>query len=136
MNQVFNDDPFAAPINQYRKVGTMKIYDNLIQGSDEWFQARLGMLTASEMKKIVTPTTIKASNNDKTRAHLYEVAAQRITQHIEPTYIGDDMIRGWEDEELALAEYSKAYDAVTKCGFIVNDKWGFPIGYSPDAFAR
>lgn len=133
MNQIFNDDPFAAPINEYRKVGTMRIYDNLVQGSEEWLRARLGILTASEMKKIVTPATMKAAKNDKARAHLYEVAAQRITQYVEPSYIGDDMLRGWEDEEAALAEYSKAYAPVTRCGFVVNDKWGFPIGCSPDA---
>ena len=32
------------------------IHPDLVQGSDEWLQARLGLLTASEMKLIVTPT--------------------------------------------------------------------------------
>lgn len=133
MNQIFNDDPFAAPANEYRKVGTMRIYDNLTQGSDEWLKARLGILTASEMKRIVTPATIKAAKNDTARAHLYEIAAQRITQHVEPSYINDDMMRGWEDEELAVQEYAKAYGPIMRCGFVVNDKWGFKIGCSPDA---
>ena len=58
-------------------------HDDLIQGSDEWLQIRCGLLTASEMKHILTPT-LKVANNDKTRAHAYELAFQRITQYVEP----------------------------------------------------
>lgn len=109
----------------------IKIYDELIQGSDEWFQARCGLLTASEMKLIITPT-LKIANNDKTRAHVYELAAQRVTNYTEPSYIGDDMLRGWEDEGRAKAKYSEYYAPINDVGFITNDKFGFTIGYSPD----
>src|SRR3546814_5887126 len=44
-------------------------HTDLIQGSEEWLQARCGLLTASEMKLIVKPT-LKAANHDKTRTHL------------------------------------------------------------------
>jgi predicted phage-related endonuclease len=101
------------------------------QGSEQWLQARCGLLTASEMKLILTPT-LKVANNDKTRAHVYELAAQRITQYVEPHYIGDDMLRGHEDEVRARLAYSEKWGAVTECGFITSDKWGFTIGYSPD----
>lgn len=106
-------------------------HEELIQGSDEWLQARCGLLTASEMRLIVTPT-LKAASNDKERAHLYELLAQRITKYVEPQYISDSMLRGQEDEIEARMEYEKAYAKVTECGFITNDKWGFTIGYSPD----
>ena len=33
----------------------------------------------------------------------------------------------------ARLEYAQHYEPVTECGFITNDKWGFTIGYSPDA---
>jgi len=56
------------------------------QGSEEWLAMRCGLLTASEMKLILTPT-LKIANNDKTRAHVWELAAQRITRYTEPTYI-------------------------------------------------
>ncbi len=69
-------------------------YPDLIQGSDEWKSARCGLLTASEMKLIITPTTLKIASNDKERAHLYELLAQRITRYVEPSYISDDMLRG------------------------------------------
>jgi len=111
----------------------IKIYKDLIQGSDEWFQARLGLLTASEMKHIITPANLKSANNDKSRGHLHELAAQRITQYVEPTYIGDDMLRGNEDEVYARALYAEKYAPVEEVGFITNDKWGFTLGFSPDA---
>src|SRR3546814_17561163 len=57
-------------------------HTDLIQGSEEWLQARCGLLTASEMKLIVTPT-LKAANNDETRTHLYELLAQRVTGYVE-----------------------------------------------------
>lgn len=110
----------------------IEYHNDLTQGSDEWHAARCGLLTASEMNRIVTPT-LKAASNDKERAHLYELLAQRITQYVEPQYIGDAMLRGHEDEILALAEYEKAYAEITRVGFVTNDKWGFTIGYSPDA---
>ena len=65
----------------------IKYHDDLIQGSDEWHAARCGLLTASEVKLILTPT-LKIANNDKTRAHVYEIAAQRITGYTEPSRKG------------------------------------------------
>lgn len=110
---------------------TITYHNDLIQGSDEWLAARCGLLTASEMKLILTPT-LKIANNDKTRAHVYELAAQRITRHVEPTYIGDDMLRGMEDEITARDLYSERIEPMTEVGFVTNDEWGFTIGYSPD----
>lgn len=109
----------------------IKYHEELTQGSEEWAAMRCGLLTASEMKLIVTPT-LKPASNDKERAHLYELLAQRITSYVEPRYISDDMLRGMEDEVDARLQYAKHYAPVTEVGFITNDKWGFTIGYSPD----
>ena len=106
-------------------------HDDLTQGSEEWLAARCGMLTASEMHLIVTPT-LKAASNDKERGHLYELLAQRITGHVEPRYVSDDMLRGKDDEIEAVALYSKTYEPVETVGFVTNNKWGFTLGYSPD----
>lgn len=112
---------------------TIHIHRDLIQGSEEWHAARLGILTASEVKHILTANTLKPADNEKTRSHVWEIAAQRISQYVEPSYIGDDMLRGWEDEVLARAKYEeKTGQTVEEVGFITNDKWGFTIGYSPD----
>ena len=107
-------------------------HTHLVQGDDEWLAARCGILTASEMKLIVTPT-LKPAKNDKERSHLYELTAQRITKYVEPHYVSDDMVRGMEDEITARNLYSKYYASTTDCGFVTNDIWGFTLGYSPDA---
>lgn len=110
---------------------TITIHNNVTQGSDEWLAMRCGLLTASEMKLILTPT-LKIANNDKTRAHLYELLAQRITRYVEPMYVSDDMLRGQEDEFYARQEYAEKFGPVDEVGFITNDRWGFTLGYSPD----
>jgi len=109
----------------------IKIYDEFVQGTDEWHAARCGLLTASEVKLILTPT-LKLAANDKAKSHVYEILAQRITGYTEPSYISDDMLRGYEDEIKAIAAYSKHFSPVGACGFMTNDKWGFTLGYSPD----
>ena len=106
-------------------------YPDLIQGSDEWLAARCGLLTASEMKLVLTPS-LKAASNDKERAHLHELLAQRVTGYVEPQYVSDDMLRGQEDEIAARAIYSEHYAPVQEMGFITNSEWGFTIGFSPD----
>lgn len=106
-------------------------HENVEQGSDEWLQMRCGLLTASEMKLILTPT-LKVVNNDKTRAHAYELAFQRITGHVEPQYVSDAMLRGQEDEIYAREAYRDNFAPVSEVGFVTNDKLGFAIGYSPD----
>jgi len=107
------------------------MHPNLIQGSEEWHAMRCGLLTASEIKLILTPT-LKIADNVKEKAHLWEIAAQRISCYVEPTYIGDDMLRGHDDEITARELYHKHIAPVVECGFITNDKWGFTLGCSPD----
>jgi YqaJ-like viral recombinase domain len=107
-------------------------YPYMLQGSDEWRAARCGLLTASEMKLIITPN-LKLASNDKERSHLYELLAQRVTGFVEPTFVSFDMMRGKEDENEALALYSHQIAPLSACGFMTNDKWGFTLGYSPDA---
>jgi hypothetical protein len=109
----------------------IKYHQELVQGSDEWLAARCGLLTASEMKLILTPT-LKIASNDKERAHLYELMAQRITQYVEPYFVSDDMLRGMDDEIRARAKYEELRGPVDLMGFITNDRWGFTLGYSPD----
>ena len=109
----------------------IRYHQDIIQGTDEWYQMRCGLLTASEMKLIITPT-LKIASNDKERAHLFELLAQRITKFVEPHYVGDDMLRGQEDEIQARMIYTEKFAPVTEMGFITNDRWGFTIGYSPD----
>lgn len=110
----------------------IKYFTDVVQGSDEWLAARCGLLTASEMKHIITPKKLEYSSSEKERGHLFELVAQRISKYVEPSYFNDDMLRGHEDEIEAKILYSKTYAEVSDVGFITNDKWGFTLGYSPD----
>jgi len=104
---------------------------DVIQGTDEWLAQCRGILTASEVGLILTPT-LKVANNEKTRSHLYELLAQRITGYVEPRYVSDDMLRGQDDELEARALYAKHYAPVEQCGFVTRQfDWGV-LGYSPD----
>ena len=107
------------------------IHPDVVQGSDEWHAMRCGLLTASEMKLIITPS-LKIADNDKQRAHLWELAAQRITRYVEPAYVSDDMLRGQVDEMEARDLYAQHFAPVQPVGFITNSRHGVTIGYSPD----
>lgn len=107
------------------------IHKDLVQGDLDWLQARCGLITSSEAKLLITPT-LKVASNDAERKHIYELAAQRITNHVEPMFEGYDMIRGKNDEIEARQRYAEHYGPVREVGFITNDKWGFTMGYSPD----
>jgi predicted phage-related endonuclease len=109
----------------------IRYHRDLIQGSEAWLAARCGLLTASEICRILTPK-LKIADNDKSRAHLSELVAQRITGYVEPHYIGDDMLRGQMDEIEARTLYAERYAPVEECGFVTNDEWGFTVGCSPD----
>ena len=106
-------------------------HNDIEQGSEEWHALRRGILTASEMKLIMTPT-LKPARNDKERAHLYDLLAQRVTGYTEPSYISDDMLRGHEDEINARLTYAEHFAQAQECGFITNDDHGLVLGYSPD----
>jgi hypothetical protein len=83
------------------------------------------------MNLALTPT-LKTADNDKTRKHIYELAAQRISGYTEPTYISDEMLAGHANEIIARDLYSEHYEPVEEVGFITRDFGGFTIGYSPD----
>ena len=81
-------------------------------------------------EKAVTVVEPAATPESKTLTIL--LAAERITGWVDPMYVSDDMLRGIEDEPVARARYAECYAPVTECGFMVEDRWGFQIGYSPD----
>lgn len=110
---------------------TEPTYHNVTQGTDEWHALRCGIVTASELNLILTPT-LKLADNDKMRKHVWEIAAQRITKYTEPTYIGDAMLRGKADEITARDLYTQHFEPVEEVGFITRVIEGVTVGFSPD----
>lgn len=112
---------------------SLHVYNDLVQGSEDWLAARRGIVTASVVGQLVTPKTIKPAANDVSRALTMTLVAERITGWTDPVYVSDDMLRGTMDEPIARDLYSREYAPVTEVGFMVlEDDAGFQIGYSPD----
>ena len=109
----------------------IKYFFDVEQGTEEWLAMRCGILTASEIRLIVSQT-LEPASNDKERAHIFELLGQRITGYVEPRFVSDDMLRGQWDEVEARIKYREHFAPVQECGFITNDDFGFVIGYSPD----
>lgn len=110
---------------------TLTIHETLEQGSDEWLQARCGLISASIMNDILTPT-LKASSNEKTRQAVYELACQRVTNYVEPQYWTDAMLRGVADESVAAELYADKVAPVQEIGGMVREFDFGRIWYSPD----
>lgn len=107
---------------------SLKIYHNLEQGSHEWHEARCGVLTASEIGRLLT----KTGKRNKATDLLHEKAAQRLTGMVDVTKPNFAMMRGHDDEAEARDIYSVKIAPVSEVGFMVRDFGGVKIGYSPD----
>ena len=128
------DDDYQAPAPAKEPTGHITIYREMEQRSEEWYRVRLGVLTASVMKHFLTVKTLKASTAEKAKAQLWELAAQRVTNYVEPSYDGGKVARGYEAEVDACILYEKTFGRpVENCGFVTNSRYGFLLGYSPDS---
>ncbi|MET0994078.1 MAG: lambda exonuclease family protein [Mycobacterium sp.] len=110
---------------------TLTIYPELEQGSDEWLQARCGIITASQIGKLITPT-LKVADNDTSRNLTLTLAAERITGHVEYVHPSFEMMRGTDDEPFAREVYANHYAPVEEVGFMTLEHDGYTVGYSPD----
>lgn len=111
---------------------TLIEYLHLEQRTDEWYAARCGIVTASVVGRLVTPKTIEVASNDDSRGLTALLAAERVTGHVDPTYVNADMWRGIEDEPRARDVYSEHYAPAREMGFMVREEDGWKLGYSPD----
>jgi putative phage-type endonuclease len=110
---------------------TLHIYKDLEQRSDEWYKARCGLVTASAVGRLLTPT-LRVADNEASRGLTAQLVAERITGQVEPTFMTDDMFRGVTHEPYARDIYSGYYQQAVECGFMRFDGDGWSLGYSPD----
>lgn len=110
-----------------------RVWEDLTQGTEEWLEARRGIVTASVVGRLITPSTLRVAHNDTARGLILTLLGERLTGRVEPVYVSDDMLRGTMEEPLARAAYEEwAGVSVAQVGFITEDRWGPTIGYSPD----
>ncbi len=101
------------------------------QRTAQWFQARLGKVTASNVYNILSKTA-KGLPTSKYEDYKIKLITERLTGETSPHYETEDMRWGIEHEEDALKEYAFIYDAdIRKCGFIQHPTIKM-AGASPD----
>lgn len=100
------------------------------QGTHEWHQARLGVVTASKVSAIITPTG-KPTSGQKRRRYAIELACQRLTKRPTDTPTTWAMQRGTDLEPLARVWYTlETGRGVREVGFCLSDDR--TTGASPD----
>lgn len=107
----------------------MKII-NHPQGTPEWLQARVGLVTASRVSDIVAKT--KSGPSTSRQNYLGELVAERLTgTAAESGFMNDDMRRGIELEPDARFSYEvRTGQVVAECGLVLHDT--LRAGASPD----
>jgi putative phage-type endonuclease len=109
----------------------MTIWPEMEQGSEDWFRARKGRLTASQMAKVITPTGKLSSQWEKLAIRL---AGECVKPNEIPAFLGNiHTDRGHEMEPVArewFAEWSGL--DVRTVGFVTKDD-NPVLGCSPDA---
>ena len=87
------------------------------QGTDEWHQLRLGKVTASRVADILAKTKTGASASRQN--YLIELALQRATKVIEPSYTNSAMEWGTATEPQARVAYEVAsHNFVDQVAFV------------------
>jgi len=102
----------------------------MIQGSPEWFHARLGKVTASRVADVVART--KTGWGASRANYAAQLIAERLTGVPAESYTNAAMQWGTEMEPQARAEYAFLRDAdVVEVGFVVHPTIAM-AGASPD----
>lgn len=102
----------------------------IIQGSPEWFAARVGKVTASRVADVVAKT--KSGWSASRANYMAELIAERLTGEPAPSFTSAAMQWGLDQEPNAKAAYEFKNDAeIISAGFIVHPR--IPdSGASPD----
>lgn len=103
---------------------------NFPQGSPEWLQARVGLVTASRIADVIAKT--KTGPSASRAGYLGELVAERLTgQSAESGYTNADMQRGTELEPDARFAYElQTNQIVETCGLVLHPT--MQAGASPD----
>lgn len=107
----------------------MRVYEDLEQGTEEWFRARMGIPTASEFSTVMAKG-VKGGESKTRRTYMLRLAGELLTGEPAETYSNGHMERG----KIMEAEAREHYAFITcvdpkQIGFIRNGD----NGCSPDS---
>jgi len=108
--------------------------NNIIQGTPEWLQLRLGHVTASRVADIMAKTKTGASASRQN--YLIELAIQRVTGVVEESYKNEAMMRGTEEEPKARQAYELLTETFVEEVPFVKHKSIEWFGCSPDGIIK
>ena len=115
---------------QGRGGGTVNIFPKMTQGSEEWFRARKGRVTASQASRILTP---KGKDSAQWSDYVVELVAECIRPDEIPAFTGNmhtDRGNTLEAEARQWFADHTGYD-IREVGFVTRDD--NVVGCSPDA---
>jgi putative phage-type endonuclease len=100
------------------------------QRTEEWFQSRLGKVTASRISDVIAKTKTGVSTSRQN--YLVQLVSERLTNKKGDSFVNQYMLDGIEREPIAKALYEKLHNVtVTEVGFF--DHPTIPnSGASPD----
>jgi hypothetical protein len=110
----------------------IKVYNDIEQGSAEWFKVRAGIPTASEFATVMMKGRGGGESKER-RKYLFALAGERLTGECAPSFTNGHMERGRVMEDDARRMYAFMKDASPeRVGFVTNAAWR--AGASPDSF--
>jgi putative phage-type endonuclease len=98
------------------------------QRSEEWFQARLGLVTASRVTDVLAK--IKSGESASRRNYKIQLVSERLTGERQETYINQAMQDGIDREQFARDRYVQQFGEVEEVGFVKHPT--LEAGASPD----
>jgi len=107
----------------------MKIYTDIIQGSEAWKKLRLSKITASRMKDVLSKGRGTATSKTA-ETYMFELIAEHLTGESKAFFENDAMRWGTETEDQARAMYEVNEDVIVQeVAFIEMNDY---VGVSPD----
>ena len=107
----------------------MEIIKNIEQGSADWHTLRLGKITASRVKDVLSKGRGTAPSK-LSETYMMELLAERLTGEAKQFFENDAMRWGTETEPQARAMYElRSGNSVEEVAFIIKDDF---VGVSPD----
>ena len=98
------------------------------QRSEEWFQARLGKVTASRVADVLAK--IKSGESASRRNYKIQLVSERLTGEKQESYINQAMQDGIDREQFARDRYVQQFGEVEEVGFVKHPT--LEAGASPD----
>ena len=104
-----------------------------VQQTPQWYDARLGIPTASKFAAVMSKG--RGKQPSKTRmSYMYELAAERITGRTHYVFQTAAMLRGIQAEPVLRDKYATLHQPVQEVGFVLNHD--LRAGASPDGLVE